>query len=155
MPIDDRGSPWPDPRELTTAADWAQGVRRLHERSGLSIRDLARSVGGSSSTIGGYVSGRHLPTIGATDLVDRILVACGVSDESERAAWVDALNRVRRAPGPRSLGGSGPYMGLAGYDVGDAPWFYGRESLTAHLVSEVGTPGPVTATVYGPAVRGC
>jgi WD40 repeat protein/transcriptional regulator with XRE-family HTH domain len=133
---DDGDPARPDPRDFTTAADWAQGLRRLRERSGLSVRDLARAARASSSTVGGYVSGRHLPTIGATGLVERVLLACGVDDDAERAAWVDALNRVRRTPGPRPVDGPAPYKGLAGYDVADAPWFRGRESLTERLVAE-------------------
>jgi len=143
VPTEDGGPARPDPREFGTAADWAQGLRRVRERSGLSVRDLARAVRASSSTVGGYVSGRHLPTIGATDLVDRMLVACGIDDDAERAAWLDALNRVRRTPGPRPLDGPAPYKGLAGYDVEDAPWFCGREALTADLVAraEAGPAG--------------
>ncbi|WP_158220993.1 helix-turn-helix domain-containing protein [Kineosporia sp. R_H_3] len=121
---------------MTTPAEWSAGLQRLREGSGLSVRDLARAVGASSSTVGGYVSGRHLPTIAAGDLVERILVAVGLRGP-EVTAWLDALHRVRRVAGQRTGDSPAPYKGLAGYDVEDARWFCGREELTDRLVSVV------------------
>lgn len=133
------------PQEMTTASQWAEGIRTLRERSGMSVRDLARATGASSSTIGGYVSGRHLPTIGATDLVVRMLVACGVTDTEQQTAWVDALARLRRHPGPRPASAPVPFKGLDAYDQSDARWFCGREALTGRLVALVEShpDGPV------------
>ncbi|MBI4940559.1 MAG: helix-turn-helix domain-containing protein [Actinobacteria bacterium] len=121
---------------MTTPAEWSAGLQQLRESSGLSVRDLARAVGASSSTVGGYVSGRHLPTIASGDLVERILAAVGLGD-SDRSAWLAALQRVRRAPVPRASEGVAPYKGLAGYGVSDAVWFCGREAISARLVATV------------------
>ena len=127
----------PDPAELASAAEWSAGLQHLRERSGLSVRDLARAAGASSSTVGGYVSGRHLPTIAASDVVDRILAAVGL-DETERRAWLDALNRLRRNPSAvRAVAARAPWLGLAGYGLEDAAWFCGREGLTERLVAAV------------------
>lgn len=127
----------PDPGSFTTAAQWSAGLQHLRERSGLSVRDLARAAGASSSTVGGYVSGRHLPTIAASEVVDRILATVGL-DDADRRAWLDALNRLRRNPSVlRPATAQPPWKGLAGYGVDDAAWFCGREALTDRLVAAV------------------
>jgi WD40 repeat protein/transcriptional regulator with XRE-family HTH domain len=127
----------PDPSTFTTAAEWSAGLQRLRERSGLSVRDLARAAGASSSTVGGYVSGRHLPTIAATDVVEKVLEAVGV-DDTDRRTWLDALNRLRRnASVTRSTRTTAPWKGLAGYGLDDAGWFCGREGPTDRLVAAV------------------
>jgi hypothetical protein len=129
---------WPDPESFASATDWIDGLQTLREHARLSVRDLARSTGSSSSTIGGYMSGRHLPNLASTALVERILVACGVDDERERQAWVDALHRVRRMPGPRPASSPAPFKGLEKYTVAEAQWFCGREELTGRIVDRAG-----------------
>ncbi|MDQ1294462.1 MAG: hypothetical protein QG608_2345 [Actinomycetota bacterium] len=88
----------------------------------------------SSSTIGGDVSGRHLPNLAGTAVIERILLVCGVEDEIERQVWVEALHRVRRLPGPRPASAPAPFQGLERYIVADAPWFFGREDPAGRVV---------------------
>ena len=47
---------------------------------------------------------------------------------------MDALARVRRAPGRRPAGDPPPYRGLASFQAEDAQWFFGRDDLTRLLV---------------------
>jgi WD40 repeat protein len=47
-----------------------------------------------------------------------------------------------------------PYLGLASFDVGDARWFFGRETLTQRLVAEVGKSDGRPVTVVGASGAG-
>lgn len=73
-------------------------------RSGLTVRELAALVDLSPATLGGYLSGSHLPRVQDRARIDRILLACGVADAVELAAWRDAVDRVYgfplETPGP-------------------------------------------------------
>ena len=69
---------------------------------------------------------------------------------------MSALNRIRRGPGRRPAAAPAPYRGLASFQPEDAPWFFGREDLTARLVrlaTEAPAPG-VPLTVVGPSGSG-
>lgn len=137
----------PDPLAVTTPVEFAHAFTTLREQAGISIRDLARTVGATSSTVGGYFSGRHLPPVSATETVERILAACGVPAGAARQAWIDALNRVRRLPGPRPADAPVPYRGLESYGPDDSLYFFGREKLVARLIALV-----TSSTSTGPIV---
>ncbi len=125
------------PAELPDRAALARELTRLREAAGLSVRDVARRAGLPLATVGGYLSGRHLPQPATMDQFERMLVALGVPD-ADRAAWVEVASRLRRVPGPRPASARPPYRGLAPYDVDDAELFVGREQSVRALVERVG-----------------
>jgi WD40 repeat protein/transcriptional regulator with XRE-family HTH domain len=126
-----------DPSRISTREEFAAGLTLLRERSGLTVRDVARKLDVPSATIGGYFSGRHVPSLKPPDQLARILSACGVNDADEVHRWLDALGRVRRAPGRRSPGTPVPYRGLKSFQPEDADWFYGRRQLTDVLLDNL------------------
>ena len=134
-----------DPEALTTREELASALTLLRERSGRTVRDIARSAEIPVATAGGYFSGRHLPPLAAMDQFARLLLELGVS-EDEASAWTGAANRLRRAPGRRPTSARSPYRGLAAYEPDDAELFFGREQLTADLVART-VAGPSTPVV--------
>lgn len=115
--------------------DFAGALTRLRELAGLSIRDLARRTGIPSATLGGYYSGRHLPSRPTETLIP-ILLACGV-EEHDFQHWLIALTEARRNPGSRSSISGQPYRGLKHFTAEDAVWFFGRETSTHRLLELV------------------
>ncbi|HWG95114.1 MAG TPA: helix-turn-helix transcriptional regulator [Mycobacteriales bacterium] len=90
-----------DPSGIATRAEFAAQLTVLRERAGLSARELARSAGVPLATVGGYLSGRHLPTAASRDVLLRVLDACGVGSE-DADDWIDAAGRARRNGRPSS-----------------------------------------------------
>ena len=125
-----------DPSRVHTREDFARELTLLRERAGLTVRDVAKAIGVPDSTVGGYFSGRYLPPLKPRDLVRSLVEACGV-DATVVEEWLEALSRVRRAPGPRPAGAPIPYRGLASFQPEDADWFYGRQMLTDTLISHL------------------
>ncbi|HEX2805892.1 MAG TPA: helix-turn-helix domain-containing protein, partial [Kineosporiaceae bacterium] len=145
----------PDPLAIASPADFSAALTSLREQAGITIRDLAKLVGATSSTLGGYFAGRHLPAMSAIPVVEKILEACGVPAGPARQAWIDALTRVRRLPGPRPADAPIPYRGLESYGADDAAYFYGREVLVARLVALVTSSAAAGPTLLvGPSGSG-
>lgn len=140
-----------DPGSIDSRVELAAALTALRERTGLSVRDLARAVDSPVATVGGYVSGRHLPTVAQSAVFVRILAACGVTDPVRQQAWWDAVARVRRAGAPRPASVVSPYPGLDSFQVQDAGLFFGREKLTAQLLAAVrgDAAGPRVGPVSG------
>ncbi len=111
--------------------DFARALTILRDAAGLSIRDLARRTMIPSATLGGYFSGRHLPSRPSETLIP-ILRTCG-ADEASISDWVSALGRARRSPGPRARNLPQPYPGLKHYEAKEAEWFFGRERVADQL----------------------
>jgi WD40 repeat protein/transcriptional regulator with XRE-family HTH domain len=136
--------------------EFAHELTLLRERAGLTVRDVAKAMGIPDSTVGGYFGGRHLPPVKPPDLLRRILAICGVKDAGAIEEWLEALGRVRRAPGKRPADAPVPYRGLASFQPEDADWFYGRQRLTdaliGHLTSQCATGGLLVAV--GPSGSG-
>ncbi|GAA3268642.1 helix-turn-helix domain-containing protein [Dactylosporangium vinaceum] len=126
-----------DPDHIHTRAEFAEALTRMREAAGLTIRDLAEATGLRHSTVGGYCSGRHLPSSGQTEVLVRVLRACGVDRADDLDRWVAAVGRARRAPGPRPVDAPAPFRGLESYQIADRDWFFGREDLTHTLVERV------------------
>lgn len=129
------------PEMITTKEEFAASLTALRERAGRTVRDVAKLIDVPASTVGGYFGGRHLPPLKPPDAMPRLLAACGVTDPDEVAAWADALNRIRRAPGPRPADAPVPYQGLASFQPEDADRFFGREELTADVIRRLREPG--------------
>ena len=146
----------PDPRRISTQPDFGRELTRARQRAGLTVREVARAVGIPASTAGDYFAGRHLPPPSQPGLLPRILRVCGETDPDRLSEWMRTLNRIRRGPGRRQAATAAPYRGLASFQPEDAPWFFGRDDLTARLVglaTAVPTPG-VPLTVVGPSGSG-
>ncbi|MBV8540314.1 MAG: helix-turn-helix domain-containing protein [Pseudonocardiales bacterium] len=128
----------PSPGRVRTRQDFARELTLLREQAGLTVRQVASKVGvqGAHSTIGDWFAGRGLPSTTSRDVLVRVLTACGVSDAGLVEQWLQAWQRVRRAPGRRA-GGQEPYRGLSSFRCEDADWFFGRRALTGQLIARV------------------
>ena len=143
MPVVERSHP--DPALFASRDDLAAALTILRELSGLTVRDVARAANLPVATAGGYFSGRHLPGLSTLDQFVRVLDTLGLPD-GDVPDWVAAVNRLRRAPGPRPATAISPYLGLAAYQPEDADLFFGRERLTECLVARIAA-GPSTPLV--------
>ncbi|WP_182920301.1 helix-turn-helix domain-containing protein [Nocardioides cavernaquae] len=85
---------------MQTADDFSLALTALRRRAGLTVREVSRRTGIPSGTLGGYFSGRHLPSLTQPRVLADLLSVLGVGDE-EFPTWRDQLARVRRRPGPR------------------------------------------------------
>jgi WD40 repeat protein/transcriptional regulator with XRE-family HTH domain len=135
-----------DPRGITSREEFARALTALRARAGLTVRDVAKAAGIPFQTVGDYFSGRHLPSP-SMGVLERVLAACGVDDPTTIAAWVEALRRVRRAPGPRPRARVTPYLGLAAFQPEHAEWFFGRERLTETLLDRLATADGLVVVV--------
>ena len=73
----------------------------VHRRSQRQSRELGKRSGIPFTTVGGYLTGRHLPPATRPEVLTALLTALEI-DAEEHAAWASAFARVRarRAPGP-------------------------------------------------------
>jgi WD40 repeat protein len=143
----------PDPARAATPEDFGRELTTAKERSGLTIRQIARVGDVPASTVHDYLRGRHLPLSSNVEPLLKILRATGEGDE-RHAAWIEALDRVRRVPSRRV---EAPYRGLSTFQTRDAPWFFGREALTEVVVDRLvdpGTPDAVPLLVVGASGSG-
>ena len=131
----------PDPGRITSQQDFGRELTLARQQAGLTIREVAKASGIPASTAGDYFAARHLPPARQPELLPSILAACQITDAEQVARWLDALNRVRRAPGRPTASGPAPYRGLASFQPEDAAWFFGREELALHLVRLATGPG--------------
>jgi transcriptional regulator with XRE-family HTH domain len=126
------------PGRVGTRQDFARELTLLREQAGLTVRQVARTVGvqGAHSTIGDWFAGRGIPSMTSRDLLVQVLAACGVSDGQLVQQWLQAWRRVRRVPGHKA-GWPEPYRGLASFQIEDAGWFFGRQVLTTQLLARL------------------
>lgn len=157
----DPSAPFPDPRSFDSPADFAAALRKLRERTELSIRDIPNllyektGISVATSTLGGWLSGRYLPTPKLASSLPALLSLFGVDDSREHDEWLAALARVRRVPGPRSADSGTPFRGLAAYEPEHARFFCGRDAVVDELVGLVTRPGRCgLMTVIGPSGSG-
>ncbi len=142
-----------DPREIRTRDDLAAALTGLREARGWTIRDVAHAAGFPVATTGGYFSGRHLPPLATVDQFLQMLGLLGVGPD-DLPLWSAAVQRLRRAPGPRPVSAAAPYRGLAAYEAEDAEVFFGREELTDRLLTEVRSGRPTPLVVLGASGSG-
>ncbi len=142
-----------DPASVTTRDDIKRALACIRTRAEVTIREVAGKADVPFSTVGGYFSGRHLPTPAQFDQFVRILSVCGVCDPVEIESWLDAVRRVRRTLG-RPAASTAPYRGLAAFQPEDSEWFFGRESLSQELLERIRerTEGPLM--LVGPSGSG-
>ncbi|MBF9131968.1 helix-turn-helix domain-containing protein [Plantactinospora sp. S1510] len=126
----------PNPAEIRTRAQFAEGLATLREQAGLTVRTVASRVGVGSATVGDWFAGRGLPSLSSRDALVRVLRTCKVADDALVGEWLRAWRRVRQAPGPRPAGPE-PYRGLASFQPEDAEWFFGRDALTTRLLDRL------------------
>ena len=145
----------PDPGRITSQQDFGRELTLARQQAGLTIREVAKASGIPVSTLGDYFAARHLPPARQPELLPSILAACQITEAEQVSRWLDALNRVRRAPG-RPPAGPAPYRGLASFQPEDAAWFFGREELALHLVRLATGPGApgLPLVVVGPSGSG-
>jgi WD40 repeat protein len=124
----------PDSARFRTKEEFGAGLQLARERAGLTVRDLARVLAVPVSTVGDHCNGTHLPR---PDQLRRTLLACGIDNPAEIDAWLAALRRVRKAPGPRPAAAPAPYRGLRSFEPEDADWFCGRKQLTDGAVGQL------------------
>jgi transcriptional regulator with XRE-family HTH domain len=122
----------PDPGRITSQQDFGRELTLARQQAGLTIREVAKASGIPVSTVGDYFAARHLPPARQPELLPGILAVCQIIEAEQVDRWLDALNRVRRAPG-RPPAGPAPYRGLASYQPEDAAWFFGRGELDPAL----------------------
>jgi hypothetical protein len=88
-----RGPGWSrGPDLFQTASEFTLALQALSDRSGLTIREVARLADGRVATVGDYVSGRHLPL--DRELFAQILAVFGESDLARVERWQLALARA-------------------------------------------------------------
>jgi transcriptional regulator with XRE-family HTH domain len=143
----------PDAATVANRDEFRRGLAAIRSEAGLTIREVAAKANVPFSTVGGYFSGRHLPTPAQLEQFVRVLNACGVTQPAEVDAWLDAVRRVRRALG-RPVPGRAPYRGLAAFQPEDSEWFFGRESLTQALLERVSRSDDGLLMVVGPSGSG-
>ncbi|MGW0026349.1 nSTAND1 domain-containing NTPase [Rhodococcus sp. NPDC003383] len=126
-----------DPERIGARTQFAEALTELRTRAGLSVRDVVAASGAQHGTVAGWFAGQHLPTKASSAALTAVLAACGVDDEAEVAAWQAAAGRARQAAIRRADKSVVPYRGLAPFGEEDAPWFFGRDDLTAELLARV------------------
>lgn len=133
-----------DSRHIETVGEFAEALTEARQAAGLSIRELSRRTDIPSATLGGYFSGRHLPTVNQAQVLLDVLTVMGIDDPDVHADWVEALMRVRRESTVRRDHEAAPYLGLESFGETEAERFFGRtrvvEELRALLDQQWGRP---------------
>lgn len=106
---------------------FAADLRRLRERAGRpTYRELSRRAHYSAAALSEAAGGRKLPSLAVTKAYVK---ACDADPEEWERRW-----RAVAEAQPQVANDS-PYVGLAMFQPGDAPKFFGRERLTAELLA--------------------
>jgi WD40 repeat protein/transcriptional regulator with XRE-family HTH domain len=142
-----------DPDVISTPEDFVAALGALRARAGLTVRELGRAADIPGSTIGGYLSGRHLPPPTRPEVLGRLLSALGVPGE-EHPAWARMVWRVHEWRLPRALGDRHPFLGLRPFTAQDADLFFGRADDVARLARLVDDPDRGVVAVVGASGSG-
>lgn len=140
------------PEAISSPAQLAAALSELRERSRLTVRELARLCELPTATVGGYLTGAHLPTPKIADSGFMFLLeALGVRG-GDLEAWREAVERVR-VERRGAAANEAPYRGLAPFGPQDAAWFFGREALVEQLLQRAADRRAVGAplVVVGPS----
>ncbi|MFD4671009.1 helix-turn-helix domain-containing protein [Lentzea sp. NPDC058450] len=105
---------------------FAADLRRLRERAGSpTYRELSRRAHYSAAALSEAAGGRKLPSLAVTKAYAK---ACDADPEEWARRWRAVVESEPHAAN------DSPYVGLAMFQPGDAPKFFGRERLTAELL---------------------
>jgi transcriptional regulator with XRE-family HTH domain len=146
-----------DPDRVDTRSTFAHELTLAREQAGLTVRELARRVGLPTATVGGYLSGRHLPATSQTALFAALLAECRITGEQEVERWLAALTRVRSVSDGRAARVAAPYRGLEPFHPEDAPRFFGRDhaiALVLRRLRDQRAAGFPLLAVIGPSGSG-
>jgi WD40 repeat protein/energy-coupling factor transporter ATP-binding protein EcfA2 len=147
------------PSAIQTRDEFTAALRLLHERSGLTFREVSRDIEISAQAVHGYTRGKHLPSRwkqGAL-FVELLRTGYGITDQETLDAWVVALKRVAAQPGPRRADEQIPYPGLRPFREGERDWFFGRSDLVARMLDTVKSgvaEGQRSMLIIGPSGAG-
>lgn len=107
-------------------------LKYLRRRERLTQLELSIAVGYSESQISRLEQNQRLPDLAALKAV--FFPALHLKDEPDLSALLLHLaHSARQEDAP--IAGIPPYKGLLFFDQSDADLFFGRETLTAHLVA--------------------
>lgn len=124
-------NPPTSPDSFQTFGDLLKYLRR---RERLTQLELSIAVGYSEAQIGRLEKNQRRPDI--TALKALFIPALHVENEPELIArFLELAQSARQEDAPAS--GFPPYKGLLFFDESDAELFFGRETLTKHLVDRV------------------
>ena len=98
--------------EVDDRTELARRLGALRDRRGLSVRDLARASGLPLGTVGGYLSGRHLPQPATVDQFERMLAALGVEPGEPMPTWVRPVQLLGGAALAAVAARSGGWTGV-------------------------------------------
>jgi transcriptional regulator with XRE-family HTH domain/energy-coupling factor transporter ATP-binding protein EcfA2 len=119
------------PYAFTTFGDLLKYLRR---RAHLTQLELSITVGYSEAQISRLETNLRLPDL--TALKALFIPALQLEDEPQLTArFLELAQSARQEDAPTP--GIAPYKGLLFFDESDSGLFFGREALTAHLVSHV------------------
>ncbi|MBT9256793.1 helix-turn-helix domain-containing protein [Phycicoccus sp. MAQZ13P-2] len=124
------------PDAIRSADELAAHLTEARRRVGLTVRQLARRSGLPHSTVGGYLTGRHLPPATRPEVLLALLAALEVP-VPEPEAWHRVLWRLANTRRPRTDGAAEPFPGLMPFEADAAPFFFGREQEVTDLVARV------------------
>lgn len=142
-----------DPDEIASTDGFLAALAELRVRAGLTVRELGRAADIPGSTIGGYLSGRHLPPPTRPEVLGRLLTALGVP-EADHPAWVRMLWRVHAWRLPKAVSDRRPFLGLLPFSVEDHDVFFGRSQDAARLIDLVTSGGSGLVAVVGASGSG-
>ncbi|NGY63786.1 helix-turn-helix domain-containing protein [Lentzea sp. NEAU-D13] len=106
---------------------FAADLRRLRERAGSpTYRELSRRAHYSAAALSEAAGGRKLPSLAVTKAYAK---ACDADPDEWARRWREVAESAPHAAN------DSPYVGLAMFQPGDASKFFGRERLTAELLT--------------------
>lgn len=100
------------------------------------MRELAARLRVPATTVGDYVTARHLPSPSQLHVFTALLRACGVP-ETELGDWVAALGRMRTSSDRRTRRAASPYPGLASFQEEDAASYFGRDAAVRFVLDRL------------------
>jgi len=130
-----------DASHATPEARLGAELRRLRVRAGLTVRQLARELNRSHSSIVVYETGGRLAPVEVIEQYERFFdLAPGTLGAERERARLERLEEPRDATLEESLaGGVCPYKGLQAFEHDDAALFFGREAQVDEVVARLAT----------------
>jgi WD40 repeat protein/transcriptional regulator with XRE-family HTH domain len=128
----------------------AHGLRKLRIEAGSpTYRRMAARTGAGASTLSQAAAGERLPTLATVLAYAR---ACGGDLKEWEQHWRQAAHDVAEEPRSSQDEETAPYRGLQRFEPGDHERFFGRERLSAEVLTLVRTRS--FSAVFGPSGSG-